>query len=208
MGKVLNIIEFLEKQDLLKDKDQFWWPAYGTFEVVIGAILTQNTTWINVEKSLKNLQYYLTLESFITLNLEDLKHYIIPSGFYNQKSQRLLELAYNIKNQFNSFENFQKNATRIWLLEQKGIGDETADSILCYCCKKDELTIDTYTKRLLKLFDIEFKTYIQYKIYLEDGIENNWQILSKRYKNNKNLCYAQLHGMIVEYNKKERLKNV
>ena len=208
MDKVLKIIEFLEDQDLLKDSSEFWWPSYGNFEVVIGAILTQNTTWINVEKSLQNLKYHLILDSFLTLEEDLLKQYIKPSGFYNQKAPRLLLLSYNIKNEFKSFETFKKNVSRKWLLEQKGIGEETADSILCYACSRDELVIDSYTKRLLKLFDVEFKTYKEYKNYLENGIKKNWQILSKRYKNNKNLCYAQLHGMIVEYNKKERLKNV
>ena len=95
-----TIYNFLKEKDLLKNSPRYWWPNYGSFEVVVGAILTQNTTWKNVEKSLQNLQGYTTLESFLQLDEETLKKAIKPSGFYNQKAPRLLQLTKNIKKDF------------------------------------------------------------------------------------------------------------
>ena len=204
MNKTIQILQFLQEKDLLKTSPKFWWPSYGNFEVVLGAILTQNTTWINVEKSLKNLQNHLELDSFISLDEDILKEYIKPSGFYNQKAPRLLALANNIKQTYGSFKTFQDNTTRKWLLDQKGVGEETADAILCYGCKKEYFVVDTYTKRLFKKFDIEFKTYKEYQNYIQNGIESNWDSIKEEFENNLNLCYAKFHGMIVEYNKKEK----
>ena len=167
------------------------------FEIVVGAILTQNTTWKNVEKSLRNLDGYLTLETFTTLGEEQLKMLIRPSGFYNQKAPRLLQLTHNIFHEFQTFECFQKNVTRSWLLAQKGIGQESADAILCYGCFREEMVVDTYTKRLLKNeFAIEFPSYEHYKEFLEDGI-------GKHHPNNKKFIFTQFHGMIVEYSKQK-----
>ena len=157
--------------------------------------MTQNTTWKNVEKSLQNLQNHLTLESFLTLNEEQLKLKIKPSGFYNQKAPRLLQIAQNIQNDFDNIENFKNNVTREWLLKQKGIGKESADSILCYGCFKDIMVVDSYTKRLLKKYGIEFKNYDEYQQSLESGIRAN---ISK----DTALIFAQFHGMIVEYSKR------
>ena len=191
----LQIYEFLDKKDLLKNSPKRWWPNAGTFEVVAGAVLTQNTTWKNVEKSLKNLETFLDLNTFATLHTEALKEKIRPSGFYNQKAPRLLQLAKNIQNEFGDFASFQNEVTREWLLSQKGIGQESADAILCYACFRDEMVVDSYTKRLLKSFNIEFKNYMQYKDFLESGIK---EIFPSK---DLNLIYARYHGMIVEYNK-------
>ena len=196
----LEIYTFLKEKNLLEKSSKYWWPNVGSFEVVVGAILTQNTTWKNVEKSLKNLQNFLELDSFLLLDENLLKELIKPSGFYNQKAPRLLQLAKNIKDEFFTFKTFQKNVTRDWLLKQKGIGNESADSMLCYACFRDEMVVDTYTKRLLKTFDIEFKTYDEYKIFLEYSIKKNL------HNSEINLLFARFHGMIVEYNKLKSLK--
>ena len=124
----------LRKKDLLKNKPKFWWPNVGTFEVVVGAILTQNTKWENVEKALnqwkmKNGKWKMeAVASFEPLFLAEL---IKPAGFYNQKAKRLIALSRNILRDFGNFESFKENVTREWLLAQKGVGFETADSILC-----------------------------------------------------------------------------
>ncbi len=193
-----SIYAFLEKKNLLQDASQYWWPNAGSFEVVIGAILTQNTTWKNVERSLENLKGYLELERFVKLEEEDLKEKIRPSGFYNQKAPRLLQLAKNIEAEFGDFYSFQKRVTREWLLAQKGIGEESADAILCYGCFKEEMVVDTYTKRLLAEFGIVFKKYSEYKEFLESGMK-------RAYREHLNLHYARFHGMIVEYNKQKKL---
>ena len=194
-----DIYDFLELKNLLSQSSQYWWPNAGSFEVVVSAILTQNTTWKNVEKSLKNLDGFLELDSFLTLREDELKTLIKPSGFYNQKAPRLLKIAQNIKNDFGSFEMFCLKVGREWLLEQKGIGQESADSILCYSCFRAEMVVDSYTKRLLKTFDIEFKSYVEYKTFLENGIKKHFS------KKELNLVFAQFHGMIVEYNKLVKL---
>jgi len=199
--KLKTIIFYLEKRNLLIDKPPLWWPNTGSFEVVIGAILTQNTTWKNVEKSLNNLEGFLELDSFLKLSYEELKEKINPSGFYNQKANYLYKLARNIKDEFDSFYNFKNKVSRNWLLNQKGIGEESADSILCYGCLRDEFVVDTYTKRLFKKFNIEFKKYLEYKNFVEDFAKNNWEFLKKSY-NSPHQFFALFHGMIVEYNKK------
>jgi len=192
----LEIYNFLNEKDLLRDSPKYWWPNAGTFEVVVGAILTQNTTWKNVEKSLGNLKGFLTLEAFCSLGEEELKNAIRPSGFYNQKAPRLLALAKNIHDEFGNFHSFEEQVTREWLLMQKGIADESADAILCYACYRDEMVVDSYTKRLLKLFGIEFKRYREYKAFLEGGLKEVFR------DKELNLVYARFHGMIVEYNKR------
>jgi len=190
-----EIYKDLEKLDPLKNSPKYWWPNIGTFEVVVGAILTQNTNWKNVKKSLINLKNYLTLDSFLTLNEDKLKNLIKPSGFYNQKAPRLIQLANNIKSEFLTFENFKKDVSREWLLKQKGIGQESADAILCYASLKPHMVVDSYTKRLLKnSYNIEFKTYKEYKKFLEDGIKNS----SLKYSYE---TFAKFHGMIVEVSK-------
>jgi len=190
----LDIYNYLINQDLLFTDELLWWPNSGTFEVVIGALLTQNTTWKNVEKSLSNLDGFLTLDSFITLDEQRLKDMIKPSGFYNQKAPRLLALANNIHQEFISFDVFKDKVSRQWLLNQKGVGEETADSILCYGCFRDEMVVDTYTKRLLKKFGIEFKKYQDYKTFLDIGVRDH-------FKKNLNMIFIRYHAMIVEYNK-------
>ena len=195
----LAIYDFLLQEDLLKNSPPFWWPNAGTFEVVVGAVLTQNTTWINVEKSLQNLEDFLELKEFSTLEEEALKERIKPSGFYNQKAPRLINLSRNIQNEFIRFENFQKRVSRKWLLEQKGIGQESADAILCYACLRDEMVVDSYTKRLLKNFAIEFKKYGDYKEFLESELRERFA------KEELFEVFARFHGMIVEYNKRVKL---
>ncbi len=196
---VLGIYDFLVAKDLLKHSPPLWWPNAGKFEVVVGAILTQNTTWKNVEKSLENLEGFLLLESFASLDELSLKQMIKPSGFYNQKAPRLLKLSYNIQNEFNTFEQFQKEVSRKWLIAQKGIGEESADAILCYACLRDEMVVDSYTKRLLKSFGIEFKKYAEYKAFLETELREKYP------KKELFEIFAHFHGMIVEYNKKVKL---
>ena len=195
MRDALEIYEFLEKKELLRNSPPLWWPNAGTFEVVVGAVLTQNTTWKNVERSLANLEGFLTLTAFSTLDETQLKDRIRPSGFYNQKAPRLLALAKNIQKDFHSFEQFQKEVSREWLLAQKGLGKESADAILCYGCLRDVMVVDSYTKRLLKKFGITFDVYDAYQEFLEAPFRK-----TKRKEELASL-FAAFHGMIVEYNK-------
>lgn len=172
-----------------------WWPQYGNFEVVIGAILTQNSQWTRVEVSLENLRKLnaLNLENFSELSIESLEGLISPSGLFKSKAKYLHALAQSIKEEFGSFENFCFEADRPWLLKQKGIGPETADSILCYACKKDSMVVDAYTARLLAGFGYEFESYDELQQWCVQG-------LSLKFKEDERFSvYALFHGMIVEF---------
>ncbi len=191
----------LRKKNLLQNKPKRWWPNFGTFEVVLGAVLTQNTKWENVQKALENLKG-MGLEDIASFEPSYLAELIKPAGFYNQKSKRLITLSRNILRDFGDFENFKQNVEREWLLSQKGIGFETADSILCYACGRDTMVMDAYTKRLLKKHGYEFESYDEMKEWFERGVEENWDKLAELYENDLNLCYSRYHGKIVEFMKR------
>lgn len=207
-----DLLIFLKDLDLLKNSPKFWWPEYGTFKVVIGAILTQNTKWTNVEKSLSNLSNFIQKDcddEFITfisqIDTSILSNLIAPSGFKNQKAPRLKLLCQNIFNDFETFDNFQKQVSRKWLLKQKGIGLESADAILCYACQRDSMVVDSYTKKLLENYGYEFETYDEIKDWLEFGINENYDKIIQNYGFDITLneIYARFHGKIVEYMKKK-----
>lgn len=191
----------LKKMDLLKERPKMWWPNAGSFEVLIGAILTQQTKWEKVEKSLANLNNnaMVSLEALAAKKSSEIAPLIKPSGFYNTKAKWLVWLCKNIIEKFGNFENFQQDVSREWLLEQKGVGEETADSILCYACFRDEMVCDAYSARLLQSFGYEFETYGDIKEWLSAGILEYCVNFEEK---NLNEMYADFHGMIVEYCKK------
>lgn len=190
---------------MLENSPEFWWPNYGTVETLIGAILTQNTKWQNAEKSLDNLKKsdLLSLETLAQIDLHTLTFAITPSGFKNQKAVRLKQLCQNIVETFFDFENFQNEVTRSWLLKQKGVGEETADAILCYACQKEEMIVDKYTHRLVKQFGFEFESYEELKQWCEYGINENFDKIIQLYGYDitLNKIYCRFHGKIVEFMK-------
>ena len=199
-----ELLTELREKNLLVNKPKHWWPNFGTFEVVVGAILTQNTKWENVESALDNWKREngeWRVEDVATLEPMYLAEIIKPAGFYNQKSKRLIALSRNILRDFGDFETFKKEVSREWLLSQKGIGFETADSILCYACGREIMVVDSYTKRLLKRKGYEFESYDEMREWCERGVEENWDKLARIYENDLNLCFARFHGKIVEYMK-------
>jgi endonuclease-3 related protein len=133
-----------------------WWPAEGPFEVIVGAILTQNTAWTNVEKAIAALkrEHLLSPEELSRIDEERLADIIRPSGYYNVKAQRLklfvrffgAEYAGDIE--IMSAEELP--ILRNKLLGVWGIGPETADSILLYACGKPIFVCDAYTRRILE----------------------------------------------------------
>ena len=139
---------------------QHWWPGETPFEIIIGAILTQNTNWQNVEKAIDNLKRNkrltpLGLKKIPTRNLARL---IRSSGYYNIKAKRLKEF---INFMFDKYSGnlklmFRKKLPQLRqeLLNIKGIGPETADSILLYAAGKPVFVVDTYTKRILHRHNI------------------------------------------------------
>ncbi len=133
---------------------QQWWPADTQFEVIVGAVLTQNTNWKNVANALDNLRKAGLLEysSLSSLTPEQIAQYIRPSGYFNLKAKRLRNLFDMIEERYDGeLQNFfadDKEAIRENLLKVKGIGPETADSILLYACSAPVFVIDTYTHRV------------------------------------------------------------
>ena len=134
---------------------QGWWPGESPFEVVVGAILTQNTNWKNVEKAITNLKDagLLSLPALLELPQALLAEYIRPAGYYNVKAGRLRNLLTLIEEQYDgSLEALLAlplEVLREQLLGVKGIGPETADSIALYAAGKPIFVVDTYTHRIL-----------------------------------------------------------
>ena len=134
---------------------QNWWPAESKTECILGAILTQNTSWKNAEKALNNLSenYLLNFYNIDNITTERLASIIRPCGFYNQKAKtikrfiNLLHIDYNMQIHYMEKENL--DTLRKKLLKIKGIGPETADTILLYAFNKKSFVIDNYTNRFL-----------------------------------------------------------
>jgi len=173
-----------------------WW--HGTrLEVIIGAILTQNTSWNNVERALDNLDRAnaLDLSKIAGMRIEMLEKLIRPSGFYRQKAERLRHILSYILENYESIENFLGKDTpglRNELLSLKGIGNETADSILLYAASKPVFVIDAYTKRITsRVCGIgEGMTYTELQNYISDRIPKRLSL------------YKDFHAQLVEHAKK------
>ncbi len=132
---------------------QYWWPGETKEEISIGAILTQNTTWKNVEKAIENLKRegLLDFKKILELDKDYLAQLIKPSGYYNQKAQKLKNFAEFMLKEFGGkFDvSIDKWSLREKLLSVKGVGKETADSIILYAFEKPIFVVDAYTKRIL-----------------------------------------------------------
>ncbi len=192
-------------------RDDWWWPHSGQVETLIGAILTQNTQWNNVEKSLSNLrkQKLLNLDTLATISLNELEEAISPSGFYRAKAANLKALAQKIIEDFDTFERFQLHVSRGWLLERRGIGEETADAILCYACYREAMVVDSYTARLLDALGHPQPNYTAVQTWMMDGIAGAGSEIFGDIPLAQ--IYARYHGMVVEYckaNKRGRVIEV
>lgn len=158
------------------------------YEIILGAILTQNTAWTSAEKALWNLKKLDVINPGKLLNLDDeiLKEAVRPAGFLNQKAAYLI----NITNFFISLEG--RTPSRRELLKIKGVGNETADSMLLYAYKQPEFVVDAYTKRIfshLGLVD-EKISYMKLKTFFEGNIPLDVPI------------YQEYHALIVEHAKR------
>jgi len=133
---------------------QHWWPGDTPFEVIVGAILTQNTAWTNVEKAIHNLKKakLLTPGKLHDLSQDEIAKYIRPAGYFNIKAKRLKHfLNYLFDNYGGNLKKMFKkrtDAVRRELLSVNGIGPETADSILLYAGDHPVFVVDAYTKRI------------------------------------------------------------
>jgi endonuclease-3 related protein len=150
-GKLLKIYEILNGYF----GDLHWWPAEQPFEMMVGAILTQNTAWKNVEKAIRALRRNSLLSPAALFHIpeDELAGIIRPSGYYHLKAHRLKSFVRFFLNEFSGSDSAMKaephSILRDKLLDVRGIGPETADSILLYACQKPVFVCDAYTKRIL-----------------------------------------------------------
>ncbi len=134
---------------------QHWWPGETCFEIITGAVLTQNTNWTNVEKAIANLKSanLLTPEGLHNLDVSKLAELIKPAGYFNIKAKRLKNflgwLFDNFDGQLTKLKKLNTDRLRAELLGIKGIGPETADSILLYAFDRPVFVVDAYTARIV-----------------------------------------------------------
>ncbi|MBW2130266.1 MAG: endonuclease III domain-containing protein [Deltaproteobacteria bacterium] len=143
--------------DLLLDRfgPQKWWPAENALEMMVGAILTQNTNWKNVERAIVNLKGrgLLTLDRIYSVPNEELAEVIRPAGYFNIKAKRLKNLVTFILEEYDgdleAFLTEEPTKIRAGLLSVRGVGPETADSIILYGAGAPVFVVDAYTHRIL-----------------------------------------------------------
>lgn len=164
-----------------------WWPGETPFEVVIGAILTQNTNWSNVEKAIKNLKTAgkLSPEGIYGLSITELAELIKPSGFFNVKAKRIKAFINWL------FSRYEGNLSKMFardlqtlrseLLSVKGIGPETADSILLYAGNMPTFVVDAYTHRIFSRHELipEESTYDDMKSFFEENLPKDVQLFNE-----------------------------
>lgn len=172
---------------------QKWWPAKTRFEVIVGAILTQNTAWSNVEKAIKNLRKARLLDpkkmkDISTVRLAEL---IRPAGYYNIKAKRLKNFVAFLYDKYGgSIDRLSSGKSmdlRNELLGVNGIGPETCDSIMLYALKKPVFVVDAYTKRIFSRHGF-FKQTCDYHDVQRYFMAN----LPKKHK-----LYNEYHALIV-----------
>lgn len=171
-----------------------WWPAKTPYEMMVGAILTQNTTWTNVEKAILNFGERLSPEYIAAAPHEAIALLIRPSGYYNQKAIKLKALtAWFAKYSFNVEKAIKVDGQtlREELLAIKGVGRETADSILTYALNKPFFVVDAYTKRLLSRLGCEIpSTYDELRRQIEQNLPRDLYL------------FNEFHALIVEHAKR------
>jgi len=157
---------------------QNWWPAENTLEIMVGIVLAQNTRWPNAQKALADLKQenLLSVAALLDLPDERLAALIEPAGHVNLKVQRLKNLAAYLRERFeDDAERLQERSAatlREELLGIKGIGPETADSILLYACAKPVFVVDAYTYRILQRHGLadEALTYDELQTFFMDHL--------------------------------------
>jgi len=182
---------------------QNWWPADSPFEVMVGAILTQNTSWSNAEKALNNLKKSdaLNIHSILKLTEKELAKLIKPSGYFNIKSKRLKNYVtwFEKEGRFNRLNKLDDNILRARLLNVNGIGPETADDILLYAFERPVFVIDAYTRRLLKSMKMidGAESYEKLRFFFESSLSADIGL------------FKEYHALIVRHAKEKctHLKN-
>ncbi len=199
LTKQPNLLKLYEGLLTLYGRQQ-WWPADTSFEVMLGAILTQNTQWSNVEKAIVLLKQRINLypEALLSLSSADLESCLKPSGYFRIKTQRLQNYCrwYLAEGGYGGLDQLATPELREQLLKVKGIGPETADDILLYAFHRPVFVIDAYTRRLLQRLDL---------IQGQENYEYCRQLFETQLPKNVDL-YQQYHALIVMHAKKHCLK--
>jgi len=191
--------DLLEIHGILLERfgPQHWWPGETPFEVTVGAILTQSTSWKNVEKAIANLKKegFLNPEGLNHINPDDLSTLIRPAGYYNAKTRKLKEFIKHL------YENHDGDLGKMLAADAKdlrcellsiwGIGPETADSIILYAAGKPQFVVDAYTKRIFsRLGYVNSETgYDSLKEFSEKNLPRNVKV------------YNEFHALLVRLGK-------
>ena len=205
----------MEMFNLMLDRfgSQHWWPGDTELEMMVGAILTQNTSWKNVDKAIANLKNkgLLDIERLHSISPAALAEEIRPAGYFNIKSVRLKNLINFLVERYEGdmsrFLSDETEALREGLLSVKGVGPETADSILLYAARRPVFVIDAYTYRILHRHGLiedqmtydELKELFESNLPADEGLFNEFHALivrtAKEFCKGKPLCEAcPLHG--------------
>ncbi len=185
---------------------QHWWPTSWKNkrdEIIIGAILTQNTAWSNVEKALKNLSEagIRSLEKIASCPQKTLARLIKPAGYFNQKAKKL-KLVAKFFRDHPDFARYPLSRKRKLLLRLWGIGEETADSILLYAFNEPSFVVDAYTRRIfyrLKLISRENEPYLK----IADLVKSS----APKHKKERVRFLQEFHALLVELGKNYCLKS-
>jgi endonuclease-3 related protein len=176
---------------------QGWWPGDSPFEIMVGAVLTQNTNWGNVRKAISHLLEagVLSFPELSTLPVDEIARLIQPSGYFNLKAQRLQNLLRMISERYNGelelFLQEDLTAAREALLSVKGIGPETADSILLYAANHPIFVVDAYTHRIFSRHNLAAE-------------ESDYYLLQETFHENlpaQPALYNEYHALIVALGK-------
>ena len=174
-----------------------WWPGETKLEIIIGAILTQNTAWGNVEKAIKNLkkEKVLKVKKLSQISEERLARLIKPAGYYNIKSKRIKNFLKFLNSVYsgsiNKLFKTELNKLRKELLDINGIGPETADSMLLYAGEKPVFVVDSYTKRI----------FSRHSLVAEDAEYEEVQRFFMKNLSRSVKLFNEYHALIVELGK-------
>lgn len=175
-----------------------WWPAEGCFEILVGAVLTQNTAWTNVERCIQNLKAAQVLNptAIHDLPLTELQTLIRPSGYWRVKADYLKHSATWFIEYDPQASTMDDQALRRSLLAVHGIGDETADDILLYAYNRPVFIYDTYARRFLAAVGFgDYPTYRKAKVAVDPFVEGEGFDVEE---------LAHFHGLIVQAGKAAR----
>ena len=166
---------------------QQWWPGDTPFEMAVGAVLTQNTNWSNVERAIINLKAARALSARAIHDMDEgpLSSLIRPAGYFNVKARRLKSFAgFLLERYGGSMKRMRGTAlteVRLQLLEVHGVGPETADSIILYALQKPVFVIDAYTRRVLSRHGVmeEGRVYEEFRTLFEDNLDPDTQMFNE-----------------------------